>query len=90
MGVPPRRGETPQQQAIADAFHGAGVPQSFTHKLARGQLGEVILEAMDMYSLGVQGDLRALTNALATFRSLGLEDTARQAALQVLLLDRTQ
>lgn len=90
MGVPPRRGETPQEQAIADAFHGAGVPQSFTHKLARGQLGEVILEAMDMYSLGVQGDLRALTNALATFRSLGLEDTARQAALQVLLLDRPQ
>lgn len=88
MGEPPRRGQTPQEQAVADAFNGAGVPQNFSHKLARGQLGEVILGAMTLYEQGRSGDLRALTEALATFRALGLEDTARQAALQVLLLDR--
>lgn len=88
MGQPPRIGKDPREQAIADAFHGAGVPQAFSHKLARGQLGEVILEAMDLYAQGAAGDLPALTSALATLRALGLEDTARQAALQVLLLDR--
>ncbi len=87
-GVPPRRGQTPEEQAVAEAFNGAGVPQSFSHKLARGQLGEVILAAMALYEQGLSGDLRALTESLATFRALGLEDTARQAALQVLLLDR--
>lgn len=87
-GQPPRRGQTAQEQAVANAFNGAGVPQSFSHKLARGQLGEVILSAMELYEQGLAGDLRALTDALATFRALGLEDTARQAALQVLLLDR--
>ena len=75
-------------KAVAEAFNGAGVPQSFSHKLARGQLGEVILAAMALYEQGLSGDLRALTESLATFRALGLEDTARQAALQVLLLDR--
>lgn len=88
MGLPPRRGQTAEEQAVADAFNGAGVPQPFSHKLARGQLGEVILSAMALYEQGLAGDLRALTEALATFRALGLEDTARQAALQVLLLER--
>ena len=36
---------------------------------------------------GAAGDLRALTEALATLRAVGLEDTARRAALQIALLD---
>jgi hypothetical protein len=88
MGEPPRRGTDPQRQAVADAFHGAGVPQSLSNRLARGHLGEVILQAMDLFAEGAAGDLRALTSALATFRAVGLEDTARRAALQVLILKR--
>lgn len=88
MGQPPRNSSDPTRQAIASAFHGAGVPQVWSNRLARGQLGEVILLAMKSFQQGAAGDLRALTNALATFRAIGLEDTARQAALQVLLLER--
>ena len=88
MGEPPRRGTDPQRQAVADAFHGAGVPQSLSNRLARGHLGEVILQAMDLFAEGAAGDLRALTSALATFRAVDLEDTARRAALQVLILKR--
>ena len=87
-GQPPRRSPDPTRQAIADAYHGAGVPQVWSNRLARGQLGEVILLAMRSFQQGAAGDLPALTNALATFRAVGLEDTARQAALQVLLLER--
>ncbi|MGH1465311.1 MAG: hypothetical protein ACRBBQ_08100 [Cognatishimia sp.] len=88
LGLPPRRGPDLTSQAISDAFHGAGVPQSLSNNLARGHLGEVILQAMTLFSQGAAGDLPALTSALATFRAVGLEDTARQAALQILLLER--
>lgn len=87
LGTPPRSPTDPTHRAIADAFHGAGVPQELTTMLARGQLGEVILTAMALMNDGAAGDLTALTDALATLRAVGLEDTARRAALQVALLD---
>ncbi|SEO95984.1 hypothetical protein SAMN04490248_11759 [Salinihabitans flavidus] len=87
-GSPPRTPSEQTARAIADAFHGAGVPQELSAKLARGQLGEVILRAMQLYTRGAAGDPEALTKALASLRALGLEDTARRAALQVLLLER--
>ncbi|TCL09244.1 hypothetical protein BXY66_1289 [Shimia isoporae] len=88
QGNPPRTPTDPLHRAIADAFHGAGVPQELSAMLVRGQLGEVILSAMSLMDAGAAGDLRALTEALATLRAVGLEDTARRAALQVALLDR--
>ncbi len=87
LGMPPSHPQDALHRAIADAFHGAGVPQEYTTMLARGQLGEVILNAMALMSDGAAGDLTALTEALATLRAVGLEDTARRAALQVALLD---
>ncbi|MCW8842197.1 MAG: hypothetical protein OQK00_02155, partial [Rhodobacteraceae bacterium] len=86
-GMPPRLPPDPLQRAIADAFHGAGVPQDISTMLARGQLGEVILVAMKLMEDGALGNPAALTEALAIFRAVGLEDTARRAALQTLLLD---
>ncbi|MCP4817629.1 MAG: hypothetical protein GY883_00465, partial [Shimia sp.] len=86
-GTPPRTPTDPLNRAIADAFHGAGVPQDLSTMLARGQLGEVILSAMSLMNSGAAGDLQALTEALSTLRAVGLEDTARRAALQVALLD---
>ncbi|WP_435229088.1 hypothetical protein ACMAZE_10760 [Pseudopelagicola sp. nBUS_20] len=87
LGMPPQSPQDPVQRAISDAWHGAGVPQDLSTMLARGQLGEVILRAMLMMDDGAVGDLGVLTAALATLRAVGLEDTARRAALQVVLLD---
>ncbi len=53
------------------------------------RLGEAILETMRLYQRGASGNPEALADAIAAFRLLGLEDTARQAALQLVLLDRT-
>lgn len=86
IGEPPKSPSDPTEQAISDAFHGAGVPQGFSTALAKGQLGEVILRTVELMEAGAAGDLGALTHALATLRSVGLEDTARRAAIQVLLL----
>lgn len=87
LGMPPRLPQDRTHRAIADAWHGAGVPQKISTMLARGQLGEAILHAMALMDDGAAGDLGALTEALATLRAVGLEDTARRAALQVALLD---
>lgn len=54
--------------------------------LNAGRLGEVILRAMSLAYQGHLGDDAALSEALSTFRAVGLEDTARRAALQSLLL----
>ena len=87
-GMPPRGAfGSPVERAISDAFHGAGVPQEISTMLARGQLGEVILAAMALMEDGALGNHAALTEALAIFRAVGLEDTARRAALQTLLLE---
>lgn len=50
------------------------------------RLGEAILGALRLLHAGEGGNMKALSEALATLRALGLEDTARRAALQLLLL----
>ncbi|MDP2581730.1 hypothetical protein Q8W37_17455 [Shimia thalassica] len=87
LGNPPRTPADPLHRAISDGFHGARVPQEVSSMLARGQLGEAILHAMSLMADGSQGDLTSLTDALAIFRAVGLEDTARQAALQAAIID---
>ncbi|MEQ9693462.1 hypothetical protein [Shimia sp. SDUM112013] len=87
LGNPPLKPQTPLYRAISDGFHGARVPIEVSSMLARGQLGEAILHAMTLMQDGANGDLTSLTDALAIFRAVGLEDTARQAALQAAIID---
>ena len=54
----------------------------------KGQLGEALLMTLDALHDGARGDSLGLRDALGTLRALGLEDTARRASLQILLLDR--
>ena len=80
-------GTTALERAIAAGF--ADMPQlSATDqaKIAAHQLGEVVLGAISQFDIGANGNLDALTSALITLRAVGLEDTARRAALQLLLL----
>lgn len=78
----------PLQRAIVEGFAATAVPDVFAQDIADGRLGEVILRAMLLYQRAMAGEWKELPVALATFRALGLEDTARQAALQALLLRR--
>lgn len=75
-------------RAIALGFTSPGpVPARIRQLLDDGQLGEAILRAMVLYGRGANGNLGDLSAALAAFRAVGLEDTARRAALQLLLLE---
>lgn len=85
-GAPPDSGADRMQDAIARGFAGPELPPEVVQMLAEGRLGEVILQAMAQYERAAGGDLNALPVALATLRHVGLEDSARRAALQMALL----
>jgi hypothetical protein len=75
-------------RAIAPAFVLAEPSPAALKMLDEGRLGEAILMAIDQVSMGVQGELRGVTDGLALLRHVGLEDVARRTALQLMLLER--
>lgn len=88
-GAPPVVRSDRLKQAISAGFHDdARPPNTVTLQLEGGKLGEAILSAMSLFTSGYSGNLDDLTSAISTFRMVGLEDTARRGALQILLLNR--
>ncbi|WP_373635422.1 hypothetical protein [Yoonia sp. SS1-5] len=79
---------TPKELAIQSAFNGAPVPPVLQTLVDEGRLGEALLRAIAMFNAGFAGDSGAITDALALFRSVGLEDLARRASLQLMILER--
>ena len=88
QGDPGRaRSPSPLADAVAEGFAWAApVPSDIDAMLDNGQLGEAILETMELFAHGARGNLVDLTAAIATLRRVGLEDTARRAALNLLIL----
>ncbi len=78
----------PVQQAIAEGFAATQAPAPMQQLLSEQRLGETILRTIQMIQRAAQGDPADLAAGLATLRNVGLEDTARRAALQLILLDR--
>jgi hypothetical protein len=76
------------QVAILEGFTASAPPDTMTSLLAEQRLGEVILRTIQMLQRATQGELTGLADGIATLRSVGLEDTARRAALQLVLMDR--
>lgn len=75
--------------AIVDGFSSRQLPNDLLENTSQDRLGEAILKAVQLFANGVNGDLEDVATALALFRRIGLEDTARRAALQMLLLTPT-
>jgi hypothetical protein len=75
-------------RAIAPAFVRPAPPTELLALLAEKRLGEAILQAVDLIQRGVNGDLRGVTDGLALFRQVGLEDLARRTSLELMLLER--
>lgn len=78
----------PLSRAIARAFNDSKVPTPLAPAISQGKLGEAILMAMSLFSSGVEGNFGDIENALKGFRAMGLEDTARRAGLQLMLLNQ--
>lgn len=84
MGLEP---PTPAAAALADAFAGAEPGPQLGALLDQGRLGEALLNAIAMIGTGAVGDLGDLTTGVALLRAVGLEDVARRAALQIVILE---
>lgn len=81
--------KTDVARAIQAGFDGADVPPVLADLIAQDKLGETLLRALALFHAGIAGDTGAVTDALAVLRHVGLEDLARRASLQLILLDRT-
>lgn len=88
IGEPNAAGPHALSPAIAAAFGGEAAPQFLTDMAKNERLGEAILRAMALTAAGATGDPGAFQNGLSVLRSVGLEDTARRSAIQILLLDQ--
>ncbi|WP_299282076.1 hypothetical protein [uncultured Tateyamaria sp.] len=75
------------QGAILAAFGDAAPDAGIIASAQDGDLGHAILRTLALTHAGGAGDVAQLRTGLATLRALGLEDVARRAALQVLLLE---
>lgn len=82
------RSSDPMMVAIQDGFRATGIPVRLKSLTSEGRLGSAMLRAMELFANGSRGDLDQLADALAFFRAVGLEDTARRAALQLIVLER--
>ncbi len=85
--VPPAPGQL--GTAIVQGFApNPEMPEDLLRLLQDKRTGEAILRAADDVTNGARGDLRAVTSGLALLRKVGLEATARRAALELMLLER--
>ena len=80
------RANTSRERAITRGFLAEQPTPEHAHLIEAGKIGEVILAATNQLDSARAGSLNDMTNALTTLRSLGLEDIARRAALQLLVL----
>ena len=78
--------EDPRQLAVQDGFDGSPLSPADQEYLNDDRVGELLLVAITRFHAGTEGDLTQITSALRILRSLGREDTARQASLQFLLM----
>lgn len=75
-------------KAIHSGFATTGVPVRLSTLVTERRLGEAILRAAELLEDGAAGDIDALSDGLQFFRAVGLEATARRAALELMLLER--
>lgn len=73
---------SPAARAIADGFM---KPAFLPFELQSLGTGEAALRAMALFERGAAGNLSDLTQSLIVLRALGLDDTARQASLHLLI-----
>jgi hypothetical protein len=76
----PANPQSPIETAITAGFSAALPPQ------AGVSLGAHLLDTLSALQDGVEGDMGQLSRAISSLRGVGLEDTARRSALQLLIL----
>ncbi|MCH2095316.1 MAG: hypothetical protein MK160_09410 [Rhodobacteraceae bacterium] len=73
------------QAGLALAFDGAPMEPELARMVETGRLGEALLTALRQFDRGADGNINDLVDSIRTLRAVGLEDTARRAALHLIL-----
>ncbi len=76
------------EKVILNVFTEASIPFLVEQKLNQGKLGEVILNALLQFETGIDGNLKDFSESLSTLNLIGLDATARRAALTHLVLEK--
>ena len=76
------------EKIILQIFTEPSMPFLVEQKLNQGKLGEVILNALLQFELGIEGNLKDFSESFSTLNLIGLETTARRAALTHLVLGK--
>lgn len=74
--------------AVRDGFLTRNIPAPLARLVRDNHTGEAILRAITLFSEGARGDVDGISDAIALFRELGLEQTARRAALELIIAGR--
>ncbi|MCR9112413.1 MAG: hypothetical protein NXH84_04020 [Rhodobacteraceae bacterium] len=82
----PALARTTAERAIAAGFAATGPSRDHAGMLTGGRLGQAILGAALQLDAAGPNQGADITAGIATLRAVGLEETARRAALQILLL----
>ena len=75
-------------RAIAPAFVNPDPGPELSALLAEDRLGEALMAAIGRIASALHGDTRGVAQGLSLLRKAGLERAARQAALELMLLER--
>ena len=76
------------EKIISKVFTEPSMPFLVEQKLNQGKLGEVILNALLQFEMGIEGNLKDFSESLSTLNLIGLETIARRAALTHLVIDK--
>lgn len=74
------------QAAVLSGLGEAEPPEALALLIEDERAGEAALRAVDLFAQGLDGDREAVAGALATLHRLGLDEVARRAALEFLIL----
>lgn len=85
-GEAPQHATEPLAHAVAAGFDGRPAPERLVALAEEDRLGEALLLVVSDVAQASEGDLERLPDALRFLRRAGLEDVARRAALQLLIL----
>lgn len=74
-------------RAVQQGFGMPKPPPALQLLLNQGRTGEAVLRAIVLFSEGAAGDHDGISGAIALMRAVGLESTARRAALEMLVAE---
>ncbi len=85
----PGQGPAPTalHQAIAEGFASGGYPDRLEPLISTGREGEALLRGLALFALGAAGNYDDVRDAIMLMRQLGLDETARRASMELIVLE---